>query len=180
MKKSDPIGAKGLEPAQDETVPGLVRDLAAKGEESALAGGGIEILNSVPMDPVRTQRNMIEIGGADQGPQVALIVGKFLAGGGVLLGGPSRGVLHDRAPAHHAAAEHVPERLQRGRGIIGHITFEHGRGKHATRVVKGLAVRERIVRVGDREIVHVRGRAEVHHPSAIVASLQQQIGMLAA
>ena len=47
-------------------------------------------------------------------------------------------------------------------------------------VVKGSAIGERIVGVGDREIVAVRGAAEVDHAAAVVADFQKNVGMLLA
>ena len=41
-------------------------------------------------------------------------------------------------------------------------------------IVEGAAVRERIVSVGDRKIVAVRGGAEVDHPPTVSADFQHQ------
>ena len=47
-------------------------------------------------------------------------------------------------------------------------------------VVKGAPVRERIVSVGNREIVRVGGASEIDHAPAIIAHLEQKTGMILA
>ena len=67
-----------------------------------------------------------------------------------------------------------------GCGPFFDVTFEHGGGKKKAGVVEGAAVGERVVGIGDGEVIAMRRGAEVDHAAAVVADFEQQAGMIAA
>ena len=97
-----------------------------------------------------------------------------------LRGRPGGSVLHEGEPAHHAAPQHVEEVFGLGCGPFFDVTFEHGRGKEKACVIEGAAVGERVVGIGDGEVIAMERGTEVDHTAAIVANFKQQAGVSAA